>query len=169
MFIDSTPESYHFVNCFQSHTRCTEPDQSIVFVTQSSWRQRYCLLWNLSRFMATVWLNSRFSQTNNNGNNGNIAIYVFPYICSFLLYSNYIVLVNAKLDITGYKRITFQGWILWLYSKFQMVQLKHKWQYWHSCIAESLWKPRLSNTDTTVFNPFQTHIHNSRNANTCCE
>ena len=30
--------------------------------------------------------------------------------------------------------------MLWWYSKFQMAQLKHKWQYWHSCIAESLWK-----------------------------
>ena len=46
---------------------------------------------------------------NNNDNNGNIAICVFPYICSFLLYSNHIVLVNTKLDITGYKGIIFQG------------------------------------------------------------
>ena len=69
---------------------------------------------------------SRFSQMNNIGNNGNIVICVFPYICSFLLYSNCIVLVSTKLNITGYKRITFQGWILWLYSKFQIAQLKYK-------------------------------------------
>ena len=75
---------------------------------------------------------------NNIGNNGIIVICVFPYICSFLLYSNCIVLVNAKLDITGYKRITYQDWILWCYSRFQMAQLKHKWHHWHSCIAESL-------------------------------
>ena len=75
---------------------------------------------------------------NNIGNNGNIVICVFQYTCSFLLYSNCIVLVNAKLDITGYERITFQGWILWWCSKFQMAQLKHKWQYCHSCIAQSL-------------------------------
>ena len=42
-------------------------------------------------------------------NNGNISICVLPYICSLLLYSNDIVLVNIKLDITECKRITFQG------------------------------------------------------------
>ena len=47
----------------------------------------------------------------NIGNNDNIAIYVFPYICSFLLYSDGIVLVNSKFDITGSKSITFQYWI----------------------------------------------------------
>ena len=62
---------------------------------------------------------------NNIGNNGNIAICVFSYICSFFLYPNCIVPVNTKLDITGYKRSTFQDWILWWYSKFQMAQLKH--------------------------------------------
>ena len=44
----------------------------------------------------------------NIGNNGNVAIYVFPFICNFLLYSNGIVLVNPELGITGYKRIAFQ-------------------------------------------------------------
>ena len=88
-------------------------------------------------------LHSWFSQMNNNDNNGNIATCVFPYICSFLLYSNHIVLDNTRLDITGYKGIIFQGWIFWWSSKFQMSQPKHKWQYYHSCIAESLWKPQL--------------------------
>ena len=37
---------------------------------------------------------------NNIGNNGNIAICVFPHICSFLRGPNHIVLVNAKLYIT---------------------------------------------------------------------
>ena len=55
---------------------------------------------------------SRFSQMHNIGNNGNIAICVFSYICSFILYSNGIVLVNPNFDITGCKSITFQGWIL---------------------------------------------------------
>ena len=41
-------------------------------------------------------------------NIGNFAIYVFPFICNFLLYSNGIVLVNPKFDITGCKSITFQ-------------------------------------------------------------
>ena len=68
----------------------------------------------------------------NIGNCGNIAISVFPYMCKFLLYSISITLVNAKLEITKYKRITFQGnpekvikVIQWS-SKFQMAQLKHK-------------------------------------------
>ena len=47
---------------------------------------------------------------------------MFPYICSFLLYSNHIVLVNAKRDITGYERITFQGWILRWYRKSQVAK-----------------------------------------------
>ena len=44
----------------------------------------------------------------NIGNNGNIAIYVFPFICNFLLHSNGIMLVNNKFIITGCKSITFQ-------------------------------------------------------------
>ena len=77
---------------------------------------------------------SRFSQIHNIGNSSNIAICVFPKICSFLLYSNCIVLRNAKLEITGYKRITFEGWI----CQWSMTQLKHRWQYCHICIVESL-------------------------------
>ena len=65
----------------------------------------------------------------NIGNIVNIAICLCPYICSFLLFYCGIVLVNSKFDITGYKDITFQDWILWWSSKFQMAQLKHKWQY----------------------------------------
>ena len=36
---------------------------------------------------------------NNIGNNDNIAICVFTHICSFLLNSNHIILVNAKLSV----------------------------------------------------------------------
>ena len=42
-----------------------------------------------------------FSQTHKIGNIGIIANFVFPKICSFLLYSNYMMLVNVKLDISG--------------------------------------------------------------------
>ena len=73
----------------------------------------------------------RFSQIDNIGNNGNIAICVFPKICSFVLYSYCIVLRNAKFEITGYKRITVQGWICQWSNKFWMAQLKYKWQYCH--------------------------------------
>ena len=62
----------------------------------------------------------------NNGNIDNIAICVFPHICSFLLNSNHIVLVNAKLYITRYRRIIFQAREFWWPIKIQMAQLKHK-------------------------------------------
>ena len=45
----------------------------------------------------SVAIHSRFSQMNNIGNNGNVVICVFPYTCSFLLYSNCIVLVKCKI------------------------------------------------------------------------
>ena len=72
------------------------------------------------------------------GNSDNIVICLFPYICSFLLYANEIVLVNTKLDITGYMKMTSQSWILCFSNKLQMSQLKHKGQYCHSCIEDSL-------------------------------
>ena len=79
----------------------------------------------------------------NNGNIDNIVICVFPHICSFLLNSNHIVLVNAKLYITRYRRIIFQARKFWWPIEFQMAQLKHKLQYCHSCTAGSFWKPRF--------------------------
>ena len=79
--------------------------------------------------------NSRFSQIHNIRNNGNIAIYVFPFFFRFLLYSNCIVVLNAIIFINGHQRTTFQGWFLWWSSKFKIPHLKHKWQYCHSCIA----------------------------------
>ena len=36
-------------------------------------------------------------------------ILVFPHICSFLPYLHHMILVNRKLDVSGYKCITFQG------------------------------------------------------------
>ena len=62
----------------------------------------------------------------NKGNVDNIAIRVFPHICSFLLNSYHIVLVNAKLYITRYRRIIFQARKFWWPIKCQMAQLKHK-------------------------------------------
>ena len=73
---------------------------------------------------------------------------ILPFMCSYTFEVSFSILillclVNTKFDITGYKKITFQGWILQWCSKFEMSQRKHKWQYWHSWIAESLWKPWL--------------------------
>ena len=42
------------------------------------------------------------------GNIGINANFVFLFICSFLPYSYHVLLVNVKLDVTGYKRITCQ-------------------------------------------------------------
>ena len=66
---------------------------------------------------------------------------LLPFVCSHkFAVSFFILIIFAKLQITGYKRNTFQGWIHWC-GKFQMAHLKQSWQYWHSCITESLWKP----------------------------
>ena len=52
---------------------------------------------------------SGFSQTHKIGNCGIITNFVFPYICNLLHYLHPMMLVNMKLDATGYKRITFQS------------------------------------------------------------
>ena len=46
----------------------------------------------------------------NNYNIDNVDInvnFVFPYLCSFLLYWHHMMLINVKLDITGFNSITF--------------------------------------------------------------
>ena len=53
---------------------------------------------------------SSFSQTHKVGNVGIIANFVFLLIGSFLLYFYHLMHVNVKLEIKGYKRITFQGY-----------------------------------------------------------
>ena len=50
---------------------------------------------------------SSFSQTHKDDNVGIVVNFVFPYICSFLLYLHQLMLVNVKLEITGRMRITF--------------------------------------------------------------
>ena len=44
--------------------------------------------------------------------------------CSFLLYLRHMMLVNVKSDVSGYKRIAFQGCRLYWSILFLMVQLK---------------------------------------------
>ena len=65
---------------------------------------------------------------------------LYSHIFSFLLYLHHMMLINIKLDISGCIRITFQGCRHHCASSFLMAQLKRSWQYWHSCLAESLWK-----------------------------
>ena len=55
----------------------------------------------------------------NNGNIGNIAICVFPHIAVFCL----ILIINATLYITRYRRIIFQARKFWWQL---LAQLKHK-------------------------------------------
>ena len=45
-----------------------------------------------------------------------------------------------QLDFSLCNTITFQGCILHWSSSVLMAQLKQSWQYWYSCIAESLGK-----------------------------
>ena len=56
---------------------------------------------------------SSFSQLHKIGNVGIIANFVFPYICSFLLYLHQLILINWKLEIKEHMRIIFQGCMLY--------------------------------------------------------
>ena len=59
----------------------------------------------------------------------------------FLLYLPHMMPVNVKLDISEYNRITFQGFVdLMVRVPFYWHSWKRSWQYWHSCIVDSLWK-----------------------------
>ena len=61
-----------------------------------------------------------------------------PYICSFRLYLHQLMVVNVKLDIKGYMRIVFQGYMLNWTRGLLMAEVKLSWQCWYSHIAESL-------------------------------
>ena len=93
---------------------------------------------------------SGFSQTHKIGNIGIIANFEFPYVCSFLLSLQYMILVNMKVDISACNRIKFQGCKLHWSNSFLMAQLKWTWQYWHSCIVESLWKTLVADLATCI-------------------
>ena len=67
---------------------------------------------------------SSFSQKHKIGNIAINVSFVFPYICSFHLYSQHMMLVNVKLDISGCNRNTFQGCVLHWSSFFLMAHLK---------------------------------------------
>ena len=85
-------------------------------------------------------MQSGFSQTHKIGNIDIIANFTFPYICSFLLYLQHMMLINVILDIRGCNRSTFEGCRLYWSSSFLKAWLKQNWQYCHSCVVESLWK-----------------------------
>ena len=71
-------------------------------------------MWYFVSLSVSNGLHSGFSQTHKIGKIGIIVNFTFPYICSFLLNLQYMMLVNMKLDISGCNRITFQGnWIHW--------------------------------------------------------
>ena len=62
-------------------------------------------------------------------NIGIIVKFLFPCICKFLLYLHHMILVNVKLDVSGYKRIIFQGcrfhWCMYciLHSSFSQTHI----------------------------------------------
>ena len=62
------------------------------------------------------------------------------YIFTVFFFIHTIFFVNVKLYVNRYKRIIFQRCKLHWSHSFLMAQLKQSWQYWHSCVTESLWK-----------------------------
>ena len=78
---------------------------------------------------------SCFSQSYKVDNCGIIANFVFPYICSFLLYFLQLFLVNVKLEIKGYMRIIFEGQLLLVQLILIIAEPNRSWQCWHSCVA----------------------------------
>ena len=114
------------------------------------------------------WLeNSGFSQTPKICNIGIIANFVFPYICHLLPYLHQMILVNVKLDDSGYMSITFPGWRIHWSCLFLMAQLKQSCQYWHFCVAQSLWKTIVTEQQSSFTKSFRNptrvpgrdHIH----------
>ena len=79
---------------------------------------------------------SGFSQTHTIDNS---CQFVSQYNCNFLLF-HHMMLVNVKLNVSGYKRITFQICRLHWFRPFLVAQLRWIWKYCHSCFAERLWK-----------------------------
>ena len=69
-----------------------------------------------------------FSQKHNVDNVDIIANFVFPYNCSFLLYLYPLLLVNVKLELRD----------TWGLHDIFHGTVKQTWQYWDSCIVESL-------------------------------
>ena len=103
--------------------------------------------WNENRSgsvgrLLELWQSS-FSQLHKIGNVGIIANFVFPYVCSFLLYLHQLILINWKLEIKEHMRITFHSCMLYWTSWFLMAELKQSWQCCHSCIREHMWKTLL--------------------------
>ena len=103
---------------------------------------KYNCYWTSAQFEKE----SSFSLTRKIGYIVIIANFVFPYIGSFLPYLKpyHFSRFNVKLDDKGYKRITFQGCRLQRSCSFLIAELKQSWQYWRSCIVESLRKPLMS-------------------------
>ena len=84
---------------------------------------------------------SSFSQRHQIGNINIIANFVFPYICSFLSYLQHMMILKVKLNISGKKRIIFNGCKLHWFSLFLVVQLEWNWQYWHFVLRRVCEKP----------------------------
>ena len=66
------------------------------------------------------------------------------------------MLVNVKLDVSGYNVITFH----W-FTSFLMAQLKQNWQHWHSCIVDSLWELTPTLQEVQQILPFVSTFQNS--------
>ena len=88
----------------QSH--CTEPGQDHGLGNDGFlYYAMYCTHYQRK---GTIVFYSGFSQTHKIGNIGIIANFIIPYICTFLLFYH-MMLVNLKINVSGSKRMTFQG------------------------------------------------------------
>ena len=90
---------------------------------------------------------SRFSQTHTVGNIAVIAIFVFPYICSFLLYLHQLMLVNVKLEIETFHwihflldQLVFDGTKLAMLAFLYCGEFVKKLYYLEAHIVRQSWK-----------------------------
>ena len=94
----------------------------------------------IQRIINLFWQYSSFLKTHKVGN---IFNFVFPNICCSLLCLTFMMLVNGKLYLRGYQRITFQDSIFHWSASFLMAQSKHRWRCWHSCVCCRFLKTQL--------------------------
>ena len=92
----------------------------VLFVATSCRHHRRCIVTQVvtvvngafivGKRISAIW---GFHTTHKITNIGIIANFVFPYIYSFLLYLYHMILVNLKLDISGYKIVFQDGKLHW--------------------------------------------------------
>ena len=91
----------------------------VLHMSETGLSRRFC------NTLRTEWSITGFSRAHKIGN---IRIKYSTHVCSFILYLHQMMLVNVKLDVSGYKRIHFKvAWHSW----------KEVSNNLHSCIVEN--------------------------------